>query len=681
MFDRLTRLENAIKVALECVLVALIVEWVHVPFGGIAVITVLILNTVYYKQTIAKGIQRFAGAVVCSVISVIMIAWFSNLPFLYFCSMVLWLSIVFYLFQCNIQSYAMLIGGITIGLLMTVGISDPHNAIQTAFHWSICVGIGVFTVWLFNLFWPLYSKKTLEQEIVALIQQQQQDPAEYQRVISLIEAAHINGESYAIRLVILLKRYFIFVANYSNQQTIQPMVKYNMDLLSQCIVNKTPTHLLNYRSDRHCEVLRYRLHKFRKQLHAHTIKQPKDYPTVLSSIDRLEKASWALDNMADALNNWITTEQQGANSAIQQTETKKFQLNTEALKQSSKMTLGIITMLLLEQLFGWPSGVQGIIAVTVLTGTPNLGRAHWKFFLRVFGVIVGGIIGLFGLLLLSHYQSFLFVITLVYFIMGIAAYIALGDERLSYFGVQMGLMIPLILLMGSGPTTDMTLPIDRLVGATLGAIIAALILYFIWPVDPKRMLINSLKNALKDSGSMLHAWRLHKPDDMISNIKNIEQNDRAIMVDSQFLINYSEKHRQHHLAIVDLLNDYARDAYLLFKAIDTLNPRVNSRLVKLLSPLLIQAEYNFQFFYSQFSNQTKQHEFNSITENLQKLIRRVRAKRLTYALNDTTMIRIASIERSLLSLSYTMDRLAVQLNQTAKYGAVPSLPYDGATAA
>ncbi|MDF1760253.1 MAG: FUSC family protein [Coxiellaceae bacterium] len=683
MFDRLTRLENAIKVALECVFVALLVEWIHIPYGGIAVVTVLILNTIYYKQSLTKGLQRFAGAAVCSVISIIMITWFSSLPFLYFCSMVTCLSIVFYLFQCNVMSYAMLIGGITIGLLMTQGIDDPQTGIQTAFYWTLCVGIGVFTVWLFDLFWPLYRKKTIEQEIVALIKHQQQDPAEYQRVINLIEAAHLNGETYAIRLVILLKRYFMFVKSYGDQAIIQPIVKANMALLSQTIINKTPTTWLSYRCDRHLETLRYRLHKLRRRLHQQKIKPQNSYPQLLSSIDRLEKASWALNNISDAHNNWINAAHQGAGSALHHSNTKQFQLNTRALKQSSKMTLGIIIMLLLEQFLGWPSGVQGIIAVTVLTGTPNLGRAHWKFFLRVLGVLVGGVIGLIGLWLLSHYASLLFIIALVYFVMGAAAYIALGAEHSSYFGVQMGLMIPLVLLMGDSPTTSMTLPIDRLLGAVLGAVVAACILYFIWPVDPKRMLIGSLKKALASSGSMLSAWRQHKPEDMINNIKSIEQNDRAIMVDSQFLINYREKQQQHHQALVGLLNDYARDAYLLFKAVETLDPAVNQRLVELLSPLLIQAEHNFSSLYNQFNNQKYGDNFKSITAKIEKLVRRVRAKRLTYALNDTTLIRIASIERSLLSLSHTMDRLAEHLNQPHRGAEAPglsaSLANEGAT--
>ncbi|MDF1797261.1 MAG: FUSC family protein [Coxiellaceae bacterium] len=684
MFDRLTRLENAIKVALECVFVALAVEWIHIPFGGIAVVTVLVLNTVYYKQTLSKGLQRFAGAAVCSVISVFLIAWLSDLPVLYFCAMVLCLSIVFYLFQCNVQSYAMLIGGITIGLLMTTGIDDPQDAIQTAFYWTICVGIGVFTVWLFDLFWPLYRQKSIEQEIINLIEQQQRDPAEYQQVINLIETTHSNSEAYIIRLVILLKRYFIFIHNYGDQSVIQPMVKANMQLLSQAILNKTPCQHLNYRCNRYLETLRYRLHKLRQQIHSKKVKQATSYPEILFSIDRLEKTSWALNNMSEALNNWINTEQRGANSSIQQTESKRFQLNVTALKQSSKMTLGIVIMLLLEQFLGWPSGVQGIIAVIVLTGTPNLGRAHWKFFLRISGVFVGGIIGFIGLLLLSHYSSILFIIAMVYFVMGAAAYIALGPERSSYFGVQMGLMIPLVLLMGDSTTISMTLPIDRLLGALLGATIAALILYFIWPVDPKRMLITSLKNALNGSGSMIRAWRLHKPEDMIANIKKIEQNDRAIMVDSQFLINYREEHRQQHLKLVDLLNDYARDAYLLFKAVESLDPTVNDRLIALLSPLLIQAETNFQHFENQFSNQHQaENQFRSITTTLEKLVRRVRAKHLTYALNDTALIRIASIEHSLLSLSRTMDRLAKHLNHPKRGAEAPgtsSLANEGAPA-
>ncbi len=681
MLDRTTRLENAVKVAIECVFATLLIEWVHMPMGGIAVITVLILNTVYYKQTLTKGLQRFAGAVVCSVISILMISWFINLPVLYFLSMVFWLSVVFYLFRCNVQSYAMLIGGITTALLMTSALDNPQQAILTAFHWSICVGIGTLTVWFFDVFWPTYRAKTIEQEIISLIHQQQTDPMEYQRVINIIEACHSPAEDHMIRLVVLLKRYFMFVNSYHRQDIIQPLSKQSIAQLVAAINKKEPITHISYYAERHNELLRYRLHQLRKSKKISPLAHANSYPTILASIDQLDHMIWALNNINESANHWFKTERTDTDNAVKNKNTHILQLKPDALKQSSKMTLGILVMLFFEQYLGWPSGVQGIIAVTVLTGTPNLGRAHWKFYSRIAGVLAGSIIGLLALIVLNHYPSMLFVISIVYFVMGLAAYIALGSEKNSYFGVQMGVMIPLVLLMYGGPTADMTVPIDRFMGAVLGAAVAAFILYFIWPVDPKRMLINSLKQALSTGSNLFSSWHSGYRENMATCVKAIEQNDRAMIVDAQFLMDQSKHQQQHHTELSDLLNDFAQHAYLLTKALQAMDDTLYQRVTQALTPTLSQAANNMELLQKRFEEKTpvSNLQYQSITQPLEKLTRRIRRQKITRRLKDNDLITIGSVQRSVTALSHTMDQIASHLYHIRGADApVMSLAMDGA---
>jgi multidrug resistance protein MdtO len=84
-----------------------------------------------------------------------------------------------------------------------------------------------------------------------------------------------------------------------------------------------------------------------------------------------------------------------------------------------------------------------------------------------------------------------------------AAWVATSSERLSYGGLQIALAYFLSVLVGYGPTIDLTESRDRVVGVLLGNLIIFLVFRLIWPTTVFEQAKLSLAKALSKLSQML----------------------------------------------------------------------------------------------------------------------------------------------------------------------------------
>lgn len=126
------------------------------------------------------------------------------------------------------------------------------------------------------------------------------------------------------------------------------------------------------------------------------------------------------------------------------------------------------------------------------------GETVHKLLLRIVGCLIGAAMGVLSILfIIPHMAGIGELMVLVFAGTLLAGWVSCGNERISYAGVQIGLAFLLTVLQGFGPSLDMGVALDRVIGILLGNLVVYLIFTRLWPVaitDSVRVHIN---NALK----------------------------------------------------------------------------------------------------------------------------------------------------------------------------------------
>lgn len=641
------RYDNAIKVASACTVTAFLVALLHIPVGGIAVLSILVLNTVYVKEPVTKGWQRFLGAFACSIVAMIYIHLLINIPLVYFIALAATFLILSYCFRCGYYPYAALIGAVTLAFLMTEALVHPNTIDNTAIGWCVSVGLALAITWLFDQFWPIYRPMTLSQEFIALICQRVNDPEPYFQLRQRIRASHPKRQVGYLALLHQLPHLFAYAEQVHDAPEFERIFSQSLQAIQHALQNHTALSLLSYRMKAYRDVCVVRVAIARREGVYSALSDQKVLETI-SHIAVLERCIELLESIEIQLNMLASTREL-AQYKIHSLPPWAKPLDSDALKSSIKMTLGVGLLFALQQFFSWPIGVQGIIAVTVLTATPNLGRAHWKFRLRVVGILVGSLFGLLCLLLTMHIPTLAMLLLLIFVAMAIAAYIALGDERSSYFGVQFGVMIPMMLMMTTGPSLDLSLPFERFVGVIVAACVAALILHLLWPKEPYQMMLTALKKSRQAIGQFIAALIDGDDNSMLMAIGGIEHSDHTLLRDSAFLLYQRDQQFQQQKDTVTLLNTFSRHARVLTHALSQLQPAIKTPALRLLHPMLCQMQAAI------FHNGEQ-----SLSVSARGFIAKLRRRKITKRINTQQLQYLTCIESMLLKLCDTLDLLIQQ---------------------
>jgi uncharacterized membrane protein YccC len=120
-----------------------------------------------------------------------------------------------------------------------------------------------------------------------------------------------------------------------------------------------------------------------------------------------------------------------------------------------------------------------ITALLVLTITPDVHAMLKKNELRILGAVVGTAWGIGSLLLLVLLPHFPLQAALLFLGIFLAAYLARASRRYSLAGVQMGLVLPLALVMPLRECTSIHAGLERLEGIVT-AVVMLLLVASIW---------------------------------------------------------------------------------------------------------------------------------------------------------------------------------------------------------
>jgi multidrug resistance protein MdtO len=144
-------------------------------------------------------------------------------------------------------------------------------------------------------------------------------------------------------------------------------------------------------------------------------------------------------------------------------------------------TMAAMATYIIYTAIDWP-GLSTSIATCIITALSTIGSSRQKQFLRLGGVIVGGIIIGFGaqIFVLPYLDSIAGFTLLFMAVTALSSWIATSSPRLSYLGVQLALAFYLINLQEFTIQTSLSIARDRVFGVLLGLMSMWLIYDRLW---------------------------------------------------------------------------------------------------------------------------------------------------------------------------------------------------------
>ncbi|AHG20571.1 fusaric acid resistance protein [Chania multitudinisentens RB-25] len=125
------------------------------------------------------------------------------------------------------------------------------------------------------------------------------------------------------------------------------------------------------------------------------------------------------------------------------------------------------------------------------------GETVHKLALRIVGCLIGALIGVLSIIFIIPWMTDIGqLMALIFGALLLAAWVSSGNERIAYAGIQIGLAFLLTVLNGFGPSTDLAVALDRVLGILLGNLVVYLIFTQLWPAAIVDSVRHRIRNAL-----------------------------------------------------------------------------------------------------------------------------------------------------------------------------------------
>ena len=176
--------------------------------------------------------------------------------------------------------------------------------------------------------------------------------------------------------------------------------------------------------------------------------------------------------------------------------------NTEAITLALKAALGAVVSYVLMHALDWNALLTAAITVVLVSQT-SIGATVQKSLLRLGGAILGGAAGIAAIVVfmpnIENFGSLLVVAGLGF--LG-AAWITAGSARISYMGFQAGFAFAMCVTDPSGPTTNLTVGRDRVLGILVGLLVMMLVDTILLPVRARLGMRPALARALRSIAAL-----------------------------------------------------------------------------------------------------------------------------------------------------------------------------------
>jgi multidrug resistance protein MdtO len=177
--------------------------------------------------------------------------------------------------------------------------------------------------------------------------------------------------------------------------------------------------------------------------------------------------------------------------------------NPSHVRFALKTTAAVMASYIIYSGLDWP-GISTCITTCFFVALGSLGETMHKLTLRLSGAVIGGIVGGLCIVYVLPEMTDIGQLSLLIIAVSFAcAWISTSSELLSYAGMQAAFAFFLGVLQGYGPSTDLTVLRDRVVGILLGNFLMSLIFSVLWPVSAADGARSSLAKALRALAPLL----------------------------------------------------------------------------------------------------------------------------------------------------------------------------------
>jgi uncharacterized membrane protein YccC len=163
-------------------------------------------------------------------------------------------------------------------------------------------------------------------------------------------------------------------------------------------------------------------------------------------------------------------------------DTPLWPLRGDWLSQSLMLAGTVLLTLLGAHVLGLPPS-KAAISVMLLSVTPHLQALIFKGELRIAGALLATAGALVIFVVVGLLPHFPLLIALVFLGQFIAAYVTHTAGKYAYVGVQMGLVLPLLVVAPRAEFGSLTPAVERLEGILLG-LVASVVVAGLWPRYP-----------------------------------------------------------------------------------------------------------------------------------------------------------------------------------------------------
>ncbi|MGW8595066.1 FUSC family protein [Providencia rettgeri] len=250
-----------------------------------------------------------------------------------------------------------------------------------------------------------------------------------------------------------------------------------------------------------------------------------------------------------------------------------------------KTTCAALICYVIYDYFEW-QGIHTAMITCYVVALTSVGETVHKLTLRIIGCLIGALIGIISLVYIIPNLSDIFsLMILIFFCILPAAWVAAGNERISYAGVQVGLAFLLTVLHGFKPSYDMDVASDRILGILLGNVVMYIMFTKVWPVS----IITAVNSQIRSILDNYSALKLKSYDNNVEALSLVATINEGVIKtkDDINLLMFETHFKDKGGALTHFLNQFLTkvsvDSYqnyssqfILFNHKDSLDTVINS---------------------------------------------------------------------------------------------------------
>jgi len=194
--------------------------------------------------------------------------------------------------------------------------------------------------------------------------------------------------------------------------------------------------------------------------------------------------------------------------------------NPAHMQFALKVSFAAMLCYVLYTALNWPGIHTNVITCAVIALSTSGATIH-KATMRIMGALTGGALALLAtVFIVPQLESLGGLLLVIAPVALLCAWISCGAERTAYFSWQMAFAFFLGILHGFGPSTDVTVVRDRVVGVLIGIVVMGLVFHYVWPERAIDRLRAALARALRASAGLLARPAGAAPSDAALNVSS-----------------------------------------------------------------------------------------------------------------------------------------------------------------